>query len=227
MKSIYIINGINSELAQLFLKKLKQNNVIIGLHRSAYKGLKNKNVILIKSEKNIVTIIENKFKGKKKIIFLNFAAMRDENLLLNLNFNKIKPTIESNVISSLKIAKKILPLMIKYNFGRFIFLSSKKAEKGSEGNILYSFSKSGLHGLSRSISKEYRKFNITSNIISLGYFNSKMWVSLNSNIQKKLLKQTLYGKLGNPTVLSDVIKLIIKHQFINMSKIDLDGGMLE
>ena len=35
--------------------------------------------------------------------------MRDENLLLNLNFNKIKPTIESNVISSLKIAKKILP----------------------------------------------------------------------------------------------------------------------
>ena len=167
MKSIYIINGINSELAQLFLKKLKQNNVIIGLHRSAYKGLKNKNVILIKSEKNIVTIIENKFKGKKKIIFLNFAAMRDENLLLNLNFNKIKPTIESNVISSLKIAKKILPLMIKYNFGRFIFLSSKKAEKGSEGNILYSFSKSGLHGLSRSISKEYRKFNITSNIISL------------------------------------------------------------
>ena len=68
MKSIYIINGINSELAQLFLKKLKQNHVIIGLHRS-YKGLKNKNVILIKSEKNIVMIIENKFKGKKKLFF--------------------------------------------------------------------------------------------------------------------------------------------------------------
>ena len=117
--------------------------------------------------------------------------------------------------------------MIKYNFGRFIFLSSKKAEQGSEGNILYSFSKSGLYGLSRSISKEYRKFNITSNIISLGYFNTKMWTSLNPSIQKKLLKETLYGKLGNPTVLSDVIKLIIRHQFINMSKIDLDGGMLE
>ena len=116
--------------------------------------------------------------------------------------------------------------MIKYNFGRFIFLSSKKAEQGSEGNILYSFSKSGLFGISRSISKEYRKFNITSNIISLGYFNSKMWLSLNPGV-KKLLKQTLYGKLGNPSVLQDVIKLIIKHQFINMSKIDIDGGMLE
>ena len=153
--------------------------------------------------------------------------MRDENLLLNLNLKEINTTLESNILSSLKIAKELIPLMIKYNFGRFIFLSSKKAEQGSEGNILYSFSKSGLYGLSRSISKEYRKFNITSNIISLGYFNTKMWTSLNPSIQKKLLKETLYGKLGNPTVLSDVIKLIIRHQFINMSKIDLDGGMLE
>ena len=53
-----------------------------------------------------------------------------------------------------------------------------------------------------------------------------MWMSLNSNIKKKLLNQTLYGKLGNPSIISDVIKLIVKHQFINMSKIDLDGGML-
>ena len=227
MKNIYIINGINSELAQLFVKKLSKKDVIIGFHRSLYRGIKNKNILLTKSIKNLTQNIENKFQGKKKIIFINFAAMRDENLLLNLNLKEINSTLESNILSSLKIAKKIIPLMIKYNFGRFIFLSSKKAEQGAEGNILYSFSKSGLYGLSRSISKEYRKFNITSNIISLGYFNTKMWISLNPNIQRKLLKETLYGKLGNPSVLHDAIKLIIKHQFINMTKIDLDGGMLE
>lgn len=227
MKNIYIINGINSELAQLFLKKLPKKDLIIGFHRSLYRGIKNKNILLTKSIKNLTQNIENKFQGEKKIIFINFAAMRDENLLLNLNLKEINPTLESNILSSLKIAKKLIPLMVKYNFGRFIFLSSKKAEQGSEGNILYSFSKSGLYGLSRSISKEYRKFNITSNIISLGYFNTKMWISLNSNIQKKLLGQTLYGKLGNPSVLRDVIKLIVKHQYVNMTKIDLDGGMLE
>lgn len=227
MTNIYIINGINSELAQLFVKKLKKNDKIVGFYRSSYNGIKNKNIFATKSVKNLARDIENKFKGNKKIIFLNFAAVRDENLLLNLNLKEVSSTLESNILSSLKIAQKLIPLMIKYNFGRFIFLSSKKSEKGSEGNILYSFSKSGLYGLSRTISKEYSKFNITSNIISLGYFNSKMWMSLNSNIKKKLLNQTLYGKLGNPSIISDVIKLIVKHQFINMSKIDLDGGMLE
>jgi NAD(P)-dependent dehydrogenase (short-subunit alcohol dehydrogenase family) len=227
MTSIYIINGINSELAQFFVKKLKKKDKIVGFYRSSYNGIKSKNVFTTKSVKNLARDIENKFKGNKKIIFLNFAAVRDENLLLNLNLKEVSSTLESNILSSLRIAQKLIPLMIKYNFGRFIFLSSKKSEKGSEGNILYSFSKSGLYGLSRTISKEYSKFNITSNIISLGYFNSKMWMSLNSNIKKKLLNQTLYGKLGNPSIISDVIKLIIKHQFINMSKIDLDGGMLE
>ena len=227
MKNLYIINGINSELAQLFIKKSAKKDPIIGIHRSSYKGIKNKNILLTKSIKNLTQNIENKFKGKKKIIFVNFAAVRDEEILINLNINQINSTLESNILSSLKIAKKLLPLMIKYNFGRFIFLSSKKAEQGSEGNIIYSFSKSGLYGLSRSISKEYRKFNITSNIISLGYFNSKMWISLNSNLQKKLLKQTLYGKLGNPSVIFDTIKLIVKHPFINMTKMNLDGGLLE
>ena len=227
MTNIYIINGINSELAQLFVKKLKKNDKIVGFYRSSYNGIKSKNVFTTKSVKNLARDIENKFRGNKKIIFLNFAAVRDENLLLNLNLKEVSSTLESNILSSLRIAQKLIPLMIKYNFGRFIFLSSKKSEKGSEGNILYSFSKSGLYGLSRTISKEYSNFNITSNIISLGYFNSKMWMSLNSNIKKKLLNQTLYGKLGNPSIISDVIKLIVKHQFINMSKIDLDGGMLE
>jgi NAD(P)-dependent dehydrogenase (short-subunit alcohol dehydrogenase family) len=226
MKKIYIINGINSELAQFFIKKLTRKDVIIGFHRSPYKGIKNKNILLTKSIKNLTDNIENIF-GGKKIIFVNFAAMRDENLLVNLNLKKINSILDSNILASLKISKKIIPLMIKYEFGRFIFLSSRKAEQGSEGNIIYSFAKSGLYGLSRSISKEYSKFNITSNIISLGYFDSRMWTSLNAGIQRKLLKQTLYGKLGNPSVIFDTIKLIIKYQFINMAKIDLDGGMLE
>ncbi len=227
MKNIYIINGINSELAQLFIKKLNKKDLIIGFHRSSYKGLKKRNIMLTKTEKNLKEKIEKSFNGKKKIIFINFAAMRDENILMKLNTQKINTILNSNILTSLKISKNILPLMIKYNFGRFIFLSSKKAEQGSEGNILYSFSKSGLYGLSRSISKEYRKFNITSNIISLGYFNSRMWKSLNSNIKKKLLFQTLHRKLGNPSVVFDTIKLIIKHRFINMAKLDLDGGLLE
>ena len=54
-----------------------------------------------------------------------------------------------------------------------------------------------------------------------------MWLSLNPDLQKKLLKKTLNGKLGDPSVITDMIKLIIKYSFINMAKINLDGGLFE
>ena len=60
MKNIYIINGINSELAQLFLKKLPKKDLIIGFHRSLYRGIKNKNILLTKSIKNLTLNIEKR-----------------------------------------------------------------------------------------------------------------------------------------------------------------------
>jgi NAD(P)-dependent dehydrogenase (short-subunit alcohol dehydrogenase family) len=228
MKNVYIINGINSDLAQFFLKKKSLSDIlIIGVHRSSYKGIRNKRIILVKSYTKIRKIIDKKIKGETKIIFINFAASRDDKLILNLDIKNINKIIESNILSSIKIAKEIIPHMIKYKFGRFIFLSSSKAEFGSEGNALYSFSKAGLQGLSRSISKEYAKFNITSNIISLGYFNTRMWSSLKNNIKRDLLNKTLNKKLGNPMALVDIIKIIVKYNFINMAKINIDGGVLE
>ena len=224
MKKLFIINGINSELAQHYLKKIINKNFIIGFNRSKYQGIRSKNLLLINELKinRRINYILDKY---KKIIFINFAASRDDELIINLNEKKINEVINSNVISSIKILKKILPSMIKNNYGRIIFLSSKKAENGSKGNIVYAFSKVGLQGVSKTINKEYSKFNISSNIISLGYFNTKMWKSLKKNTRDDLLKNTLHQKLGNPKVLIDVISLIIKHAFIIDSKLDIDGGI--
>jgi len=224
-KKLFIINGINSELCQQFIKKIILKNDVIGFYNKKYNGIKHKRLILtnnLKLDSNIINKI-NKF---KKIVFINFSASRDEKILINKNSKTIYNTLKSNIISSIEILKFIIPFMLKNNYGRVIFLSSKTAEKGSTGNIIYSFSKSGLIGISNTISKEYSKFNVTSNIISLGYFNTKMWKTLNDKTKSKLLKNTLYGKLGRPEVIIDTIKLIIKHPFINMSKIDLDGGHL-
>lgn len=223
MKKLFVINGINSDLGQHFLKKIINKNYVIGFYRNKYDGIKDNNLLILNNLKNSKKI-NNIFSKYKKIVFINFAASRDNALTLNLEEKKIQEVLNSNIISSVKILKKLLPFMIKNKFGRIIFLSSKKAEGGSPGNILYSFSKVGLQGISKTISKEYSKFNITSNIVSLGYFNTRMWKTLNTNVKEKLLKDTLHQKLGNPQVVVDTINLIIKHSFINSSKFDIDGG---
>ena len=81
-------------------------------------------------------------------------------------------------------------------------------------------------GITGTISKEYKNFNITCNIVSLGYFETKMWRSLSTVKRSNLLKNTLSQKLCDPRSVYELIKLIIKFREINLSRIYLDGGNL-
>ena len=186
-----IINGINSEIVKKILKKFLEKHKIIGIYNSNYIGFRHKKLKLLKKNEKNLKKIENLIKKEKKIIFINFAAKRDQGLILKFNKKNFLNIIHDNIIDSLKILQILLPHMIKNNFGRIIFTSSSTAENGSIGNLGYSASKSSLKGISGTIAKEYRDFNITSNILSLGYFNSRMWTSLPEKNKKDLILNTL------------------------------------
>jgi NAD(P)-dependent dehydrogenase (short-subunit alcohol dehydrogenase family) len=223
-KRVILINGINSELAKEYLKVKIKKVDFIGIYKNNYNGLKHKNLRIFNQDhfkKKGFKILKN----YREIIFINFAAKRDEKLIVNSKDNILK-TIEDNIVSSINIIKIALKFMIENKYGRIIFISSSTAESGAVGNVGYSISKSSLVGLSNTVAKEYSNFNVTSNILSLGYFKTKMWSSLKDNTQKQLLKNTLHQALGNPKVLIDTIDLIIKHPFINMGKFYIDGGNL-
>lgn len=117
--------------------------------------------------------------------------------------------------------------MIRNNFGRIIFSSSSTAENGSVGNLGYSSSKSSLKGISGTIAKEYKDYNITSNILSLGYFNSRMWKTLPKKNRETLISNTLNNKLCDENAIYEIIETLIKFNSINMSTIFIDGGNLQ
>jgi NAD(P)-dependent dehydrogenase (short-subunit alcohol dehydrogenase family) len=223
-KRVVLINGINSDLAKEYMKVKIHKIDFIGIYNHKYDGLKYKNLKIFNQEnfKRKGSKILNNY---REIIFINFAAKKDSELIVNSKNSTLK-TIKDNIFSSLNIIKIVINFMIKNKYGRIIFISSSTAESGSVGNVGYSISKSSLVGLSNTIAKEYSNFNITSNILSLGYFKTKMWNSIKDNTQKALVKNTLCQALGKPRVLIDTIDLIIKHPFINMGKFYIDGGNL-
>ena len=222
-----VINGINSEIIKKILDKLLKKNKVIGIYNTSYTGFKHKNLILLKKNQKILTKLGYLVKKEKKIIFLNFAAKRDNGLFLKFDKKIFLDTVQNNIIDSLNILKVLLPHMIKNNFGRIIFTSSSTAESGSVGNLGYSASKSSLKGICGTIAKEYKDYNITTNILSLGYFNSRMWTSLPEKIKKNLISNTLNNNLCDEKAIYEIITTIIKFNSINMSTIFIDGGNLQ
>ena len=221
-----IINGINSEIVQKILHKFLKNNKVIGIYNTKYSGIHHKNLKILKKSQQSLKQLIKLINKESKIVFLDFAAKRDSSLILKFNKTKFLNSINNNLIDTLNIIKLILPHMIKNNFGRIIFASSSTADNGSIGNLGYSATKAALSGVSGTLAKEYKNYNITSNILSLGYFKSRMWTSLPEKNKKYLMNNTLKNNFCDEKAIYEIIKVIIKFNTINMSKISIDGGNL-
>ena len=123
------------------------------------------------------------------------------------------------------LIKHLLPLMIAQNWGRIINVSSYLADNGAIGASAYSSSKSALIGLTKSLSKEYGRFNINSNIMELGYFDGGLADTLDEKIKKNILKRIPTKRLGNIEEISSCISLLIDSSYINGTTLKINGGI--
>jgi 3-oxoacyl-[acyl-carrier protein] reductase len=228
-----VLIGSSSNIGESLLEDLSKNNEIIAIYntkkpfvKKKYKKIYFEKINLRKN--NNYELIFKKYQRKlsnSKVICINIAAITLDKLLINVNYKNVIDVFNINAFSNFLIAKTLLPYMIKNNWGRFIHFTSTKAILGDIGISIYSASKSSLIGFSNSLSKEYGRFNITSNILSLGYFNSPMWHRLTTEKQKSLLDEVPLKKIGNPKNILNAIKFIIKSDYVNSSIIKLDGGI--
>ncbi len=230
---MYLILGGNSDLAKEIIKKLIKKDDMIVTYRSN-KNLekiksKNKKIIYQKLDlnklKSIKIFVKKNLKFLNNIKVINLATLSIDKLTHNIDYNDLTKVFNINNFSNILLAKELIPLMIRQNYGKFIFFTSTRATRGDIGISLYSSSKEGLSGFSRSLAKEYAVFNITSNCIQLGYFKSKLFNNIKEDTKKKLIQQIPSKKLGKTNDIIEVINLITKTNYINGSDIVVNGGI--
>ena len=228
-----ILIGASSGIGLKLINELIQYDNILATYNKKKINIKikhKKNNLIIKkldisNEKNIKKFVKDNNKILKRITFVNLATISVDKLIVNLKSKDINRAFQINSFSNILFAKHLIDKMIKDNFGRFVFFSSTRASRGDAGISLYSSSKSILKPLSKCISKEFGRFNITSNVISLGYFDSPLLNNINEKIKKKLINQIPSKKIGKTKNISNIIKTIIKSDYISAAEIKIDGGL--
>ena len=175
-KKIFLISGGSSDIFQNLVKENYFNkSKVIAIFNSKKRLIKNKNIEYLKldyKKKINLKIYEKIFIKYKKIIFINFASKKTNEIFLNINKNDFMRDININTLSYFSICQFIIPFMIKNNWGRIINISSTGGEKGDVGTTIYTSSKLASNGITNILSKEFARFGITSNTIKLGNFNT-------------------------------------------------------
>ena len=215
-----IIFGAGSYLAQKIITKIKAKRIIC-ISNSLKKK---KNVLIFKNYKdNNKKKIDILMNGRKNtVLFLNNYTK--DNLIFNKSKREITKELNVSVLDSFENAKNIAKLMIKQNFGTLVFFGSSRGLEGDVGISGYCITKNAINGLSKSFSKELARFNITSNYLSLGFFESPLFNKIDIKKKTNLINKTDKKKLGDIDSIVNSIYFLNNSRYVTGSTIKIDGG---
>lgn len=182
----------------------------------------------ITSETDISSMIGNVKADFGSIdILINNAGISINAMSWKLSSDDWNKVIAVNLTGPFLCTKYVLPVMKENKYGRIIYISSVVPQIGVAGTAAYSASKAGLGGLSKTVSKEVIKNNITSNMISLGYFDAGLLYQIPEDIRGQIKETIPMKEFGNPMEIVDCIKYLCSDnsRYITGQTINLNGGL--
>ena len=210
LKKRILIVGSESELAKPVLNEIyERNDEITTISRRKNSSHKNKShfCVDLSNTKNVINISEQISK-KNFDVMVYFPAIFNPCSVDKLKDSQIINEINVNLVSAVLITKAIVPRMIKKKKGKLLFLGSSSSYAGFENTSIYSSTKHGLLGFSRSLSEELRDKGIKVSCIAPALIKTKM--------AEPVLNNHDINTLIEPKEISDLINQLIYNPPLSM-----------
>lgn len=174
----------------------------------------------VTNEENVINVLN---KTKPDIII--YLSVKNIDGLIHKQTNEdVTKQLNVNLIGFLNVLRNCTQNMRESGFGRIIYISSVLSKKPIRGTGIYSASKSFCDNIIKTYSLENSKYGITSNSIQLGYFDGGLTEKVPENILQSVKNNIPLKRLGNVEEMSELIKTIIKTEYINGTSISITGG---
>jgi 3-oxoacyl-[acyl-carrier protein] reductase len=160
-------------------------------------------------------------------IIVNCAGIHKAGNCEDLTTHDFKNILQINLIAPFQIISGLVKGMKERKYGRILNISSIWSIVSKEKRSIYSASKSGLDGLTRTLALELAPFNILVNSIAPGYVNTDMIQQYNSKKELEKIKQIIpLNRFAEPDEIAELVKFLSseKNSYITGQIIPIDGG---
>jgi 3-oxoacyl-[acyl-carrier protein] reductase len=172
-----------------------------------------------------VSTVEDQL-GPVEVLVANAGITRD-GLLVRMSEADFTDVIETNLTATWRLAKRVIPKMMRARWGRVIVVSSVGAYIGASGQSNYAASKAGLIGLARAIASEYGPRGITANVVAPGPIDTDMLAEVTEERRAAMVAQIPVARTGTPDEVAAAVTFLASEPaaFITGAVLPVDGGI--
>ncbi len=160
-----------------------------------------------------------------RIGVLGAAVAPQSSLLASETDSSIDRQLETNVANYVSLVRACLPAMISNRYGRFVYLSSFRANTPTRGTTVYSASKAFGEAFFSGVGVEYGRLGITATSIRMGYFEGGLLSEFDDERLRAITRHVSLARLGRPSDLSDAIDFAFSSDLANGGVLELEGGL--
>lgn len=173
-------------------------------------------------------LVKNVEKECGKIdILVNNAGITKDGLSMRMTDEQWQQVLDINLTAGFKLARAVIPGMMKRRFGRIISMASIVGVMGNAGQANYSASKAGLIAMSKCMAQELASRGITLNCVAPGFIKTPMTDALTDEVKAQLLKEVPMGRLGTAEDIANTVVFLASDEaaYITGQTIHVNGGM--
>ncbi|KAK5870418.1 hypothetical protein PBY51_025053 [Eleginops maclovinus] len=151
---------------------------------------------------------------------VNAAGINKDSLLLRARPEDMVSVLHTNLLGSMLTCRAALRSMLNTPGAAIVNIGSVVGLKGNPGQSVYSASKSGLQGFTRSLAKEVASRNIRVNLLLPGFIRTDMTAGLQESERPIPLQ-----RFGSPQEVAQAVLFLLEAQYVTGAELLVDGGL--
>lgn len=160
-------------------------------------------------------------------ILVNNAGTSYDALLPMISAKKSRELFDINFFAQLQLTQFVSRIMQRQQSGSIVFTGSYLGFDGNRGQVIYSASKSAVHGMVKSLSKELASDGIRVNAVAPGIVDTKLINTMTKEEYEIAIGKSSMKRAAQPEEVANMIMVLGSNlsSYVTGQIVRVDGGM--